>query len=146
MQKRQVTRRAESAIVVGRRRGRTAMIDVELLPNQGILIITPQGALSADDFHKVAAVADPYIAEKGQLTGLMIRAPSFPGWDSFASLIEHLKFLRDHHRKIARVAAVTDSGFIKVARAVAQHLAQPDIRQFPRDQEIRALAWLETGK
>ena len=121
------------------------MIRVELLPDKGILIITPQGALSADDFRKVAAVADPYIAEKGQLTGLMIRASSFPGWDSFASLVEHLKFVRDHHRSIARVAAVTDSGFIKVARAVAQHLAQPDIRQFPQDQEARALAWLETG-
>src|SRR5262245_4924721 len=107
------------------------MIDVELLADKGILIITPQGALSADDFARVAAIADPYIAEKGQLAGLMIRAASFPGWDSFASLIEHMKFLRDHHRKIARVAAVTDSSFIKVARAVAQHLAQPDIRQFP---------------
>jgi hypothetical protein len=122
------------------------MIDVELLPDKGILIITPQGALSADDFHKVAAVADPYISEKGQLTGLMIRAPSFPGWDSFASLIEHLKFVRDHHRKIVRVAAVTDSGFVRIARAVAQHLAQPDIRQFSYDQEVRAIAWLETGK
>jgi len=122
------------------------MIHVELLPDKGILIIAPEGALSTDDFHKVAAAADPYIAEKGQLTGLMIRAASFPGWDSFASLIEHLKFVRDHHRKIVRVAAVTDSGFVRVARAVARHLAQPDIRQFPHDQEARALAWLETGK
>ena len=122
------------------------MIDVELLPDKAIVAIPPQGVLPADDFGKVAAIADPYIAEKGQLTGLMIRAPSFPGWDSFASLIEHLKFVRDHHRKIARVAAVTDSGFVKVARAVARHLAQPDIRQFPQDQEVRALAWLETGQ
>ena len=121
------------------------MIDVELLHDKGIVIVAPHGALEADDFRKVAAVADPYIAEKGQLTGLMIRAASFPGWDSFASLIEHMKFVRDHHRKIARVAAVTDSGFIRVARAIAAHLAQPDIRQFPATEETRALAWLETG-
>ncbi len=122
------------------------MIGVELLPDKGILIITPEGALSADDFHKAAAVADPYTAEKGQLTGLMIRATSFPGWASFASLVEHMKFVRDHHRKIARIAAVTDSGFIRIARTVAQHFAQPEIRQFPHDQQARALAWLETGK
>jgi hypothetical protein len=121
------------------------MIHVELLSDKGILIITPQGALEADDFRKVASVVDPYIAEKGQLMGLMIRARSFPGWDSFASLVEHMRFVRDHHRKIARVAAVTDSGFIKVARAVAAHLAHPDIRQFPHNEEARALAWLETG-
>ena len=41
---------------------------------------------------------------------------------------------------------VTDSGFVRIARAVAQHLAQPEIRQFPPDQEVHALAWLETGK
>lgn len=122
------------------------MIQVELLRDKGILIITPQGALAADDFRKVASVADPYIAEKSRLAGLMVRAPSFPGWDNFAALIEHMKFVRDHHRKIERVAAVTDSGFIKVARAVATHLAQPDIRLFGADEEARALAWLETGK
>jgi SpoIIAA-like len=122
------------------------MIHVELLRDKGILIVVPQGVLAADDFRAVAAIADPYIAEKGSLTGLMIRAPSFPGWDSFAALVEHMKFVRDHHRKIERVAAVTDSGFIKVARAVAAHLAQPDIRQFGADEEVRALAWLETGK
>lgn len=43
------------------------MIHVELLPDKGILIITSQGAVSADDFRTVAAVADPYIADKGQL-------------------------------------------------------------------------------
>jgi hypothetical protein len=122
------------------------MIDAELLADKGILIITPQGALAADDFRKVAAIADPYIAEKGGLTGLLIKAEHFPGWDSFASLVEHMKFLRDHHRKISRVAAVTDSGFIKVARTIATHLAHPDIRQFPANEEARALAWLETGR
>ena len=122
------------------------MIQVELLADKGILVIAPQGALAAEDFRKVASIADPYIAEKGGLTGLLIKAEHFPGWDSFAALVEHMKFLRDHHRKIARVAAVTDSGFIKVARAVATHLAHPDIRQFPANEEARALAWLETGK
>jgi stage II sporulation SpoAA-like protein len=122
------------------------LIDVKLLSDKGILVITPQGALTADDFRKVAVVADREIAEKGGLAGLLIHADSFPGWDSFGSLIEHLKFVRDHHRKIARVAAVTDSGFVKVARVVATHLAHPDIRQFPPDQADRALAWLETGK
>lgn len=122
------------------------MIQAELLRDKGILIITPQGALTADDFRKVASLADPYIAEKGSLTGLLIRAPSFPGWDSFAALVEHMKFVRGHHRQIARVAAVTDSGFIKVARVVATHLAHPDIRQFGSDEEARAVAWLETGK
>src|SRR5262249_54863257 len=122
------------------------MIEAELLRDKGILVITPKGALSADDFRRVAALVDPYIADKGLLTGIRVRAPSFPGWDSFASLVEHLKFVRDHHRKVTRVAAVTDSDFIKIARAIATHFAQPEIKVFPAAEEAGALGWLEAGK
>jgi hypothetical protein len=72
------------------------------------------------------------LREKGILIVVPQGAPA-----ADASLIEHMKFVRDHHRKIERVGAVTDNGFIKVAR---------DIRQFGSDEEARALAWLETGR
>jgi hypothetical protein len=121
------------------------MIVCELLHDKGILLITPQGPLEASDFHKVAALVDPYIAEKGALKGLMIRASSFPGWDSFAGLLEHMKFVRDHHRQIERVAAVTDSAFLKIAPSIARHFANPEIRIFRSDESARAMSWLETG-
>ena len=50
------------------------MIVCELLRDKGILLITPEGPLAASDFQKVAALVDPYIAEKGALKGLMISA------------------------------------------------------------------------
>ena len=121
------------------------MIDCELLRDKGILLITPEGPLAPSDFQKVAALVDPYIAEKGALKGLMIRAVSFPGWDSFAGLIEHMKFVRDHHRHIERVAAVTDSAFLKIAPRIAQHFADPEIRVFRSEESTRAMSWLETG-
>jgi hypothetical protein len=46
------------------------MIDCELLRDKGILLIAPEGPLAPSDFQKVAALADPYIAEKGVLKGL----------------------------------------------------------------------------
>jgi hypothetical protein len=119
------------------------MISYELLHEKGILIVKPQGSLQADDFRRLAAAADPFIAEKGELAGLMIEAPSFPGWDSFAALIEHLKFVRDHHRKIRRVAAVTDSAFLKVMPKIAEHFAKPEIRVFDGGDKAGALRWLE---
>ena len=121
------------------------MFVCELLHDKGILLITPEGPLAAGDFQKVAALVDPYIAEKGALKGLTIRAPSFPGWDSFAGLLEHMKFVRDHHRHIERVAAVTDSAFLKIAPSIARHFANPEIRVFRSDESARALSWLETG-
>jgi hypothetical protein len=101
------------------------MIGFELLKDAGVLVVKPQSALSAADFHKISQTIDPYIREKGKLTGLLIEAPSFPGWDSFGALIEHLKLVYDHHRNINRVAAVTDSAFLKIAPTIAQHFVIP---------------------
>lgn len=119
------------------------MIGFELLRDKGILIVRPSGPLAAGDFRELAATVDPYIAERGKLGGLLIEAPSFPGWDSFAGLIEHFRFVRDHHRDIERVAAVTDDDFLKIAPRIAAHFAHPEIRVFPGSEKGQALAWLE---
>jgi hypothetical protein len=119
------------------------MIRFELLRDKGILVVRPVAPLRAEDFRSLAATVDPYIMERGQLDGLLIEAPSFPGWDSFGSLVEHLRFVRDHHRSIKRVAAVTDSGFLRVMPRVAEHFAHPEIRVFDSAEKARALDWLE---
>ncbi len=119
------------------------MLRFELIRDKGILVVVPEGALEAEDFRRVAAEVDPWIDKNGPLKGLLVKALSFPGWEDFAGLIEHLKFVRDHHRRIGRVAAVTDSGFVKAASAVAGHFAHPEIRRFAPDEEAAAMAWLE---
>jgi hypothetical protein len=53
--------------------------------------------------------------------------------------------VRDHHQKVARVAAVTDSELLKIMPHIAKHLVSAEIRQFPADQRAEALAWLEAG-
>jgi hypothetical protein len=121
------------------------MIKFELLKDAGVLLLEPQGALSAEDFREIARVVDPYINERGKLVGLLIEAKSFLGWDSFAALIGHMKFVRDHHRSIDRVAAVTESTFLKIAPKIAEHFAHPEIRVFASSEKASALAWLQTG-
>ena len=121
------------------------MIKFELLKDAGVLLVEPRSALSADDFREISRVIDPYIREKGKLTGLLIEAPSFPGWDSFGALIDHMKFVYDHHRNIDRVAAVTDNAFLKIAPKIAEHFAHPEIKVFGSGEKDRALAWLQTG-
>ena len=119
------------------------MLTFELLRDKGILVVQPSAPLQAEDFRSLTATVDPYITERGQLAGLLIEAPSFPGWDSFGALVQHLRFVRDHHRSIKRVAAVTDSGFLKVMPRIAEHFAHPEIRVFDGAEKARALAWLE---
>jgi len=107
-----------------------------------VLVVEPQNALSASDFREIARVVDPYIRENRKLTGLLIHAKSFPGWDSFGALIQHMKFVRDHHRNIDRVAAVTDSTFLKIVPRIAEHFAHPEIRVFASGEKDKAIDWL----
>ena len=111
------------------------MIRFELLRDAGVLVVEPKSALSAEDFREISRSIDHYIREKGKLTGLLIEAASFPGWDSFGALIEHLKFVHDQHRNIDRVAVVTDAAFLKIAPTIAQHFAHPEIRVFASGED-----------
>jgi hypothetical protein len=122
------------------------MIHFELLRNRNVLVITPDGPLGKADFERLAKEVDPFIASKGKLTGVMIYAKSFPGWDSFGAFVSHLKFVADHHRQVERIAAVTDSGFLKIMPRIAEHFVQAKIKHFDFAEKDQALAWLETGR
>ena len=118
------------------------MLNHELLRDEGILILRPQGPLEADDFTSLASVVDPYIQEQGRLRGILIDAPSFPGWDSFATLASHARFVRDHHRVIGKIAAVSDSPILSLVPQLAKHFVKADIRHFSANDRATALAWL----
>ncbi len=119
------------------------MLRYELHEDDGILIVTPSGPLEASDFERLAHAVDPYIESNRKLRGLMICTESFPGWSDFAALISHFKFVRDHHRKIARVAAVTDSGFLSIAPGIASHFVEAEVKHFDFRAREAALAWLK---
>jgi stage II sporulation SpoAA-like protein len=118
------------------------MVEHELLRTEGILVIRPQDRLEAADFAKLAQEIDPYIEANGKLNGLLLDAESFPGWKDFAALIAHFKFVRDHHRKIQKVAVVSDGSFLSAVPRFASHFVQAEIRHFTRSQQETALFWL----
>jgi tRNA U38,U39,U40 pseudouridine synthase TruA len=118
------------------------MLHHEFKKDEGILILSPEGPLEAADFARVAAEAEPYIEENGKLHGLMVYAESFPGWSDFGAFISHLKFVRDHHRRIEKLAAVSDSSFLSIAPQIASHFVQAEVRHFPYHDREAALTWL----
>ena len=121
------------------------MIHYELLRERGVLTLKPEGALRAEDFVALAGTVDPYIEQHGQLNGLMIEAGSFPGWKDFAALVSHLRFIRDHHRRIRRIAVVSDSKLLALAPKLASHFVSAEVRTFDVADRAAALAWLESG-
>ena len=118
------------------------MLDYELQRAEGLLVIRPRGPLQADDFTSLAAVVDPYVEAHGHLRGLMIEASAFPGWDNFAALVSHVRFVRDHHRVIRKIAAVSDSPILSIAPQLAKHFVNAEIRHFNASERSAALDWL----
>lgn len=118
------------------------MLNHKLLKDNGILIIQPDGPLLSSDFAAITGEVDPYIEAKGKLHGLMICTETFPGWDNFAALISHLKFIKSHHQKIEKVAAVTDSSFLRIMPHIAEHFINAEVKHFDFDQQDAAREWL----
>lgn len=121
------------------------MLQFELQREKGILILKPESALRAEDFTALAAAVDPYLEQHGSLTGLMIDAPSFPGWENFTAALSHLRFVRDHHRRIRRVAVVSDSALLAAGPRIASHFVAAELKSFPSAERAAALAWIEAG-
>ena len=118
------------------------MISHELLRDKGILIVIPEGPLEQADFEALAREVDPYIEAQGKLNGLLISAQLFPGWKDFAALVSHLRFVKNHHQKIRKVAAVTDSGFLAIMPHIANHFVDAEVQHFEYRDKDRALDWL----
>ncbi len=120
------------------------MVTFELLKEKGILIVMPHGPLKAEDFANLAKEVDPYIEEKGGLRGLMLcPGDKFPGWENFSAMLAHFKFIKGHHRKIKKVAAVTDSKFLTYAPQITKHFVKAEVRHFDEKEKNKAMAWLE---
>ena len=121
------------------------MLQYELNKEEGILILKPSGPLESADFIKLVREVDPYIEEKGKLNGLMIYTKSFPGWENFASFLSHIKFVKNHHHKVKKIAAVTESGFLSIMPQVARHFVQAQVKHFDYMDKDAALNWLKAA-
>ena len=118
------------------------MIEHEILADDRIVVVKPLDKLTKEDFAGLAAAVDPFLEAHGELRGLLIDAEHFPGWEDFAGFLSHMRFVRDHHRKIARVALTTDARIPTFLPKLVDHFVAAEIRQFPHAERDAALAWL----
>ena len=121
------------------------MISHTLLRIDGIEVVSPRTPLEPSDFDELASEVDPYIEEKGALQGVMVVAKQFPGWRNFAGLKSHLRFVRDHHAKVKKVAAVTDSFWLSMVPRLVAPFMRPKLKRFHYDEQDSALAWLRAN-
>lgn len=119
------------------------MLKINLIENDTIAILQPQDKLSVTDFINAARIIDPSILKHGKLKGLVLHLEEFPGWDSISALIQHLKFVHNHHKLISHVAVVTDSILGDFAEKIASHFIKAKIKNFDFDEINEAINWIK---
>lgn len=120
------------------------MIEQTIIPSQGIVILKPQSALTKDDFIALTESVDAYLESHEKLNGLMIYAEEFPGWEDFDGFIGHMRFVRDHHQEIAKVALVSGAQFASSLPKLAKHFVRAEVKNFDFSDYEAGLKWLES--
>ncbi len=112
-----------------------------MIPQAGVIVVELEQALQTRDFDEIAMLADPYIEAHGKLEGLVVHARQFPGWENLGSVMSHIRFVRDHHRNVRKVALSVDGNLAKFAPRIAEHFVKAEIRVFGHDELDAAIAW-----
>jgi len=116
-------------------------LSFDLKNEAGVLVLEPKGHLEAADFERLAAEVDPYLERSGPLKGLMVIAEHFPGWDDFSAFSSHLRFVRDHHKQVGRVALVTNDRLVSALPRFASRFMAAKVHVFAMNQREAALDW-----
>lgn len=118
------------------------MLKVSLNKEDAIVVLEPQGSLMKEDFSQAVKEIDPFIEKHGKLNGVIIYTMSFPGWEDFSALLEHLSFIKNHHKEVKRLAFVSNSKIGLFAEHITSHFVSAEIKNFKYDQFLQAKEWI----
>jgi hypothetical protein len=121
------------------------VLSYELVRDKGILVIMPEGPLRSEDFEALGQAVDDYVVSDGALTGIMISAERFPGWEDFGGFLSHMRFVKENNRDVDKVAAVTDSAFLSIMPRVVALFISAEVRHFAIAERDAAMVWLKSG-
>jgi len=121
------------------------MLDYFVMKPEGILVLKPHSPLSKEDFGGLTAAVDAYLSDHSKLHGVLIHTKGFPGWENFGGFSAHMHFVHEHHKKVERVAVVTDSPIAGIAESLGKHFIAAEVRHFPFSDDAQALDWLKAS-
>ena len=122
-----------------------ATVSARLIPEAGVIVVEVRQALRSQDFDEIALTADPWIESHGHLDGIVIHAKEFPGWENLGAFLRHVRFVRDHQKKVSRVALAVDSKLAGIAPKLAEHFVKAEVKAFGYEDLDAAIAWAGSG-
>jgi hypothetical protein len=118
------------------------MIDYTLDQTKSVLHVRPTGPLQEKDFVALSQAVDPFIERNRGLSGLLLEVAHFPGWTNLAAATQHFRFVRDHHRRIKKIAIVADSLLGEAVEQIATHFVAATIKHFSFSHLDDAKTWV----
>jgi hypothetical protein len=106
-----------------------------------VIVVEVSEPLRAQDFDALAVTADGWLDTHDTVPGIVIHAREFPGWENLSSLLRHVRFVRDHHRRVGRLALAADGKVAELAPRLAEHFVQATVKGFGYDELDRAVGW-----
>jgi hypothetical protein len=119
----------------------TPHLSHRLIPDRGVVVVEPTGALRPEDFDALELFVDPWIESRGTLRGLVVHMQEFPGWESLGAFIRHVQFVREHQRFVHRVALAADSRLAQIMPRLGELLVQAEVKGFGRNELDQAIGW-----
>jgi hypothetical protein len=116
------------------------MIKTEIISANALRIIAPE-KLKADDFRQLAPQVDSLISQHGKIR-LLIDASGFNGWENVAAFANHVGFVKNHQRKVERIAVIAAHGWQHWVIGAVKMFLHPDVRAFDKNHESEALQWI----
>ncbi|MGZ3257000.1 MAG: STAS/SEC14 domain-containing protein, partial [Croceibacterium sp.] len=89
------------------------MIGIDF-PFDNVVALTPQGALTEQDFDSVAQAIDSHINSRDLVPNILVHVHGIPHWASLAAMSRHFHLVKEHQKLVKKVAVVGDVGLLGV--------------------------------
>lgn len=116
-------------------------LDHHLDEEKGVLKVEIKGPLNSENFEILTDTVDRWVEKENQLKGLVVHTKKFPGWEDLGSLLSHVTFIKDHHRKIRKVALCANGKIAEFGPQIAKHFVEAKIEHFDYNDIDQALDW-----
>lgn len=116
-------------------------LNIEFQKRENIVILSPDGAIAIADIDAFTEQMNAYINDTDQVPNIVIHAKNAPHWENVKSLREHLGFVKSRHKLVEKVAIVSNSKLLWLAKSMVGHFVHANVRAFNEDSLADAISW-----
>jgi hypothetical protein len=121
------------------------MIGIDF-PFDNVVALTPEGALTEEDFDSVARAIDGHIAERHVVPNILVHVHGIPHWAGLSAMSRHFHLVKEHQRLVRKVAMVGDVGLLAVLPPLLDHFVDAKVRHFPEEKIAAAREWVRADE